>query len=129
MPTLPLSSPPSLTVVDASAGAGDGSGPGLGAVSEEDKVFSEATVEEAWAILTHMDKVAASTSLTELLSDLGVCDSKDLAFCQPLELQALANTLKKVPRRRFCQLLNVQLNEATLGLNTAALGVCASNCL
>ena len=73
--------------------------------------ISPALSAEAWDIISFPEKVVQTKELAELLGDLGVHEGKDLFFCELSELKSIANTLKKVPQRRFLQIFGLAAAE------------------
>jgi len=63
--------------------------------------------QEAWEIITHFDKVIDPRRLNELLMSMGIMSAEGLVRRHPGEVQAIAQTLKPVPRRRFLQLFGL----------------------
>jgi hypothetical protein len=64
--------------------------------------------KEAWGMLKEDSKVLDCTLLNLVLANLGICDEKDLSYCDETELREIACTLKKVPQRRFLGIFNMQ---------------------
>ena len=64
-------------------------------------------LEEGWQILMHDGKVQDRDALTTILSDLGICESRDLLLCDKAELLNINGTLKKIPQRRFSQIFSL----------------------
>jgi hypothetical protein len=77
--------------------------------------------EEAWEIITHEGKVTDQNQMTRLLQQLGVYEGKDLAYCDPKEINEISKLLKKVPQRRFQQIYGLDQHGNVAGGNTPLL--------
>ena len=64
-------------------------------------------IQEAWEIVMHYDKVADPRRLNELFITFGIIGPESLHNRNPNEIQAIAMTLKSIPRRRFLQLFGL----------------------
>jgi hypothetical protein len=72
--------------------------------------FSSAAfnVDEAWSILNDSNQVINQDSAAELrdfLAQLGAYKSSDLIDCEDEDIIAMANKLKKIPKKRFLKSL------------------------
>lgn len=86
------------------------------------KVAAPASLaEEAWEIITHEGKVVDPNQMTRLLQTLGVYEGKDLAYCDPKEINEIAKLLKKVPQRRFQQIYGLDQHGNVASGNTPLL--------
>ncbi len=73
----------------------------------------ELPAREVWEILQTPDKLTDPAKVAAILSSLGICNGKDLFFCEPAELMEIAECIKKVPQRRFYQVfgLNTEVDK------------------
>lgn len=66
-----------------------------------------ALAREAWELLQNPEKIADILVLNKMLDSLGVYDCKDLVYCEEKEILEIADTLKKVPQRRFYEIFGI----------------------
>lgn len=64
-------------------------------------------MNETWELLHSEEKLLDPARVAAHLSALGVCNGRDLLYCEDAELYELASCMKKVPQRRFFQLVGL----------------------
>jgi hypothetical protein len=74
----------------------------------------DSCLADAWALLTHPDKISDIRALDTLRASLGITVAADLSDCDPAIVAALAQHLRPVPRVSFLRVLSEARHSAGL---------------